>query len=288
MARSMTAFARQELVKDWGTLTLELRSVNHRYLDVSLRLPENFRNFEPKIREKISAKLARGKVDVGLRFSRTETSSGDILIDKELVQQISDASREIDHILYNPEAVSSLDILRWPGVIKTSELDSAELTSALFELLDASLNDMLEGRAREGEKLAALISQRCQSISDVIVDVKKRLPEIMQIWREKLLARIQEASVEVDENRLEQELVILAHKTDVDEELDRLTTHVAEVERVLKDEKPIGRRLDFLMQELNREANTLGSKSIDTETTKASVDLKVLIEQMREQIQNIE
>jgi len=288
MARSMTAFARQELVKDWGTLTLELRSVNHRYLDVSLRLPENFRNFEPKIREKISAKLARGKVDVGLRFSRTENSSGDILIDKELVQQISDASREIDHILYNPEAVSSLDILRWPGVIKTSELDSAELTSALFELLDAGLNDMLEGRAREGEKLAALISQRCQSISDVIVDVKKRLPEIMQIWREKLLTRIQEASVEVDENRLEQELVILAHKTDVDEELDRLTTHVAEVERVLKDEKPIGRRLDFLMQELNREANTLGSKSIDTETTKASVDLKVLIEQMREQIQNIE
>lgn len=288
MARSMTAFARQELVKDWGTLTLELRSVNHRYLDVSLRLPENFRNFEPKIREKISAKLARGKVDVGLRFSRTETSSGDILIDKELVQQISDASREIDHILYNPEAVSSLDILRWPGVIKTPELDSAELTSALFELLDAGLNDMLEGRAREGEKLAALISQRCQSISDVIVDVKKRLPEIMQIWREKLLTRIQEASVEVDENRLEQELVILAHKTDVDEELDRLTTHVAEVERVLKDEKPIGRRLDFLMQELNREANTLGSKSIDTETTKASVDLKVLIEQMREQIQNIE
>ncbi len=288
MARSMTAFARQELVKDWGTLTLELRSVNHRYLDVSLRLPEDFRNLEPKIREKISAKLARGKVDVGLRFSRTDTSSGDILIDKELVQQISDASREIDHILYNPEAVSSLDILRWPGVIKTPELDSAELTSALFELLDASLNDMLEGRAREGKKLADLISQRCQSISDVIIDVKKRLPEIMQIWREKLLTRIQEASVEVDESRLEQELVILAHKTDVDEELDRLTTHVAEVERVLKDEKPIGRRLDFLMQELNREANTLGSKSIDTETTKASVDLKVLIEQMREQIQNIE
>lgn len=289
MARSMTAFARQELIKDWGTLTLELRSVNHRYLDVSLRLPDDFRNLEPKIREKISAKLTRGKVDVGLRFSRTdETSSGDILIDKELVQQISDASREIDHILYNPEAVSSLDILRWPGVIKTPELDSAELTSALFELLDASLNDLLEGRAREGEKLADLISQRCQSISDVIVDVKKRLPEIMQIWREKLLIRIQEASVEVDENRLEQELVILAHKIDVDEELDRLTTHVAEVERVLKDEKPIGRRLDFLMQELNREANTLGSKSIDTETTKASVDLKVLIEQMREQIQNIE
>ena len=288
MARSMTAFARQELVKDWGTLTLELRSVNHRYLDVSLRLPDDFRNLEPKIREKISAKLARGKVDVGLRFSRTETSSGDILIDKELVQQIANASREIDHILYNPEAVPSLDILRWPGVIKTPELDSAELTSALFELLDASLNDMLEGLAREGEKLADLISQRCQSISAVIVDVKKRLPEIMQIWREKLLTRIQEASVEVDENRLEQELVILAHKTDVDEELDRLTTHVAEVERVLKDEKPIGRRLDFLMQELNREANTLGSKSIDTETTKASVDLKVLIEQMREQIQNIE
>lgn len=288
MARSMTAFARQEQVKDWGTLTLELRSVNHRYLDISLRVPEDLRNLEPKIREKISARLARGKVDVGLRFSRIETSSGEIIIDKELVEQISAASREIDHIVYNPEAVSSLDILRWPGVIKSPELDSVELSSALFELLDATLDDLLEGRAREGEKLAELIQQRCQSISEVILNVKKRLPEIMQTWHEKLLKRIQDASVEVDENRLEQELAILAQKTDVDEELDRLVTHVTEVERVLKDQKPIGRRLDFLMQELNREANTLGSKSIDTETTKASVDLKVLIEQMREQIQNIE
>jgi uncharacterized protein (TIGR00255 family) len=288
MARSMTAFARQERVKDWGTLTLELRSVNHRYLDVSIRMPEDFRSQESKIREKISAGLARGKVDVGLRFSRTESSSGEITIDKELVQQIADASREVDHILYNPASVSSLDILRWPGVIKASELDSNELTIALLELVDETLKDLLEGREREGEKLAELISQRCQSISEVIATVKKRLPEIMQIWREKLLTRIQDASVEIDENRLEQELVMIAQKTDVDEELDRLTTHVTEVKRVLKDKKPIGRRLDFLMQELNREANTLGSKSIDTETTKASVDLKVLIEQMREQIQNIE
>ena len=288
MARSMTAFARQEAVKDWGSMTLELRSVNHRYLDVSLRMPEDFRNLESKIREKISAKLARGKAEVSLRFSRTETSAGEIIIDKELVQQIANAGREVDHILYNPQAVSSLEVLRWPGVIKTPELDSSELSSALFELLDVTLDDLMEGRAREGEKLAELIQQRCQSISSVIDDVKKRLPEVMQIWREKLLKRMQDASVEVDENRVEQELVILAQKTDVDEELDRLVTHVAEVERVLKDQKPIGRRLDFLMQELNREANTLGSKSIDTETTKASVDLKVFIEQMREQIQNIE
>ena len=288
MAFSMTAFARQELIKEWGALTLELRSVNHRYLDISLRLPEDFRNLESKIREKISAKVARGKVEVSLRFSRTESSGGEIIIDKELVQQIVNAGREIDHILYNPQAVSSLEVLRWPGVIKTPELDSVELTNALLELIDITLNDLLEGRVREGDKLVALIQQRCQSISDVIAKVKKRLPEIMQIWREKLLTRIQEASVEVDENRLEQELVIIAQKTDVDEELDRLTTHIVEVERVLKDKKPIGRRLDFLMQELNREANTLGSKSIDTETTKASVDLKVLIEQMREQIQNIE
>lgn len=284
----MTAFARQELVKNWGSLTLELRTVNHRYLDLSLRIPENFRNLESKIRENITAKLARGKVDVGLRFSPTETSDGDIIIDKELVQQIANASREIDHILYNPDSVSSLDILRWPGVIKTAELDSSALSTALFELLEATLNDLLEGREREGEKLAELIQLRCQSISDVISNVKQRLPEIMQLWREKLLKRMQDVSIEVDENRVEQELVMLAQKTDVDEELDRLVTHVAEVERVLKDQKPIGRRLDFLMQELNREANTLGSKSIDTETTKASVDLKVLIEQMREQIQNIE
>lgn len=288
MARSMTAFARQELIKDWGTLTLELRSVNHRYLDVSLRVPEDFRSLETKIRDKIAAKLTRGKVDVSLRFSGKETSSGEIVIDKELVQQISTASREIDHILYNPEAISSLDILRWPGVIKAPALNSAELTTVLFELLESTLNDMLEARLREGEKLSALIQQRCHSILSVVENVKKRLPEIMQIWHEKLEKRIKDASVEVDENRLEQELVIIAQKTDVDEELDRLVTHVTEVERVLKDQKPIGRRLDFLMQELNREANTLGSKSIDTETTKASVELKVLIEQMREQIQNIE
>lgn len=288
MVRSMTAFARQELLKNWGTLTLELRSVNHRYLDVSMRMPEDFRNLEAKIREKISAKLARGKIDVGLKFTRAEAGATELLIDKDLVQQISDASREIDRILYNPGHVSSMEILRWPGVIKTPELDSSELTAALFELLEITLDDMLKGREREGGKLAELISLRCQSISEVIVNIKKRLPEIMQIWREKLLTRIQDASVEVDENRLEQELVIIAQKTDVDEELDRLTTHIIEVERVLKDENPIGRRLDFLMQELNREANTLGSKSIDTETTKASVDLKVFIEQMREQIQNIE
>lgn len=288
MAHSMTAFARQEWVKDWGAMTFEIRSVNHRYLDVSMRIPEDFRNLESKIREKVSKKLSRGKVDVGLRFSRAETSDNEIIINKELVQQLANASREIDHILYNPEGVSSLEILRWPGVIKTPEFDSSALTSALFELLDVTLDDLMEGRAREGVKLEGLIQQRCESISKVIAAVKTRLPEIMQIWREKLIQRIQDASVEVDEDRLEQELAILAQKTDVEEELDRLVTHVSEVERVLKDQKPIGRRLDFLMQELNREANTLGSKSIDTETTKASVDLKVLIEQMREQIQNIE
>ena len=288
MARSMTAFARQELVKDWGVLTLELRSVNHRYLDISLRIPDEFRSVESKLRECIAEKLARGKVDVGLRFTRNESSNDDMLLNEELVQQIANASRTIDHILYNPGSVSSLDVLRWPGVIKPPKLDSNELNTTVLELLDATLKDMLEGREREGEKLAALIQKRCSAITDVIKEVKKRLPEIMQVWREKLLKRIQDASIEVDENRLEQELVIIAQKTDVDEELDRLETHVTEVERVLKSEKPIGRRLDFLMQELNREANTLGSKSIDTETTKASVDLKVFIEQMREQIQNLE
>ena len=288
MARSMTAFARQELVKEWGVLTLELRSVNHRYLDISLRIPDELRNVEQKLRERIAEKLARGKVDVGLRFTRNESGNGDMLLDEALVQQIANASRTIDHILYNPGSVSSLDVLRWPGVIKPSKLDSNELNTTVLELLDATLKDMLQGRAREGEKLAELIQQRCTAISGVIKEVKKRLPEIMQLWREKLLKRIQDASVEVDENRLEQELVIIAQKTDVDEELDRLETHITEVERVLKSEKPIGRRLDFLMQELNREANTLGSKSIDTETTKASVDLKVFIEQMREQIQNVE
>lgn len=288
MAKSMTAFARQELIKDWGSLTLELRSVNHRYLDVSIRMPDDLRSLETKIREVVAEKIARGKVDVGLRISNKQTNAGNIQIDRELVQQLSDASREIDHILYNPNAVSSLDILRWPGVIKTPELDSSELSSTVKELLELTIADLIEAREREGEKLVRLIQQRCHSITDVIANVKKRLPEVMQAWREKLVTRIEAANLEVDESRLEQEVVMIAQKTDVDEELDRLITHVAEVERVLKENKPVGRRLDFLMQELNREANTLGSKSIDTETTKASVDLKVLIEQMREQIQNIE
>jgi len=288
MARSMTAFARQELTKDWGTLTLELRSVNHRYLDLSIRLPDDFRSFETKIRENVALRINRGKVEVSLRFARTEAVSGVINIDKQLVKQLSDASREIDHILYNADAVSSLDILRWPGVVLSPQLDSTELSASFFELLDMTLSDMLEGRQREGDKLAELIKSRVQGMLLIIKKVKIRLPEIMKIWREKLINRMQEASVELDENRLEQELVILAQKTDVDEEMDRLATHLTEVERVLKDKNPIGRRLDFLMQELNREANTLGSKSIDTETTKASVDLKVLIEQMREQVQNIE
>jgi uncharacterized protein (TIGR00255 family) len=253
-----------------------------------LRIPDDFRSLEPAIREKIAAKITRGKVDVSLRFSRSEAGAGEIIIDKELVQRVADASREIDHILYNAGAVSSMEVLRWPGVIKAPEVDSDELSASLFQLLDLTLNDMIEARQREGDKLADLINQRCQGMLAVVAEVKLRLPQIMQTWREKLVNRMKEASIEVDENRLEQELVILAQKTDVDEEMDRLATHITEVERVLKDKNPIGRRLDFLMQELNREANTLGSKSIDTETTRASVDLKVLIEQMREQVQNIE
>ncbi|MFK5915260.1 MAG: YicC/YloC family endoribonuclease, partial [Woeseiaceae bacterium] len=266
MTLSMTAFSRQERKEDWGTMTLELRTVNHRYLDVSLRMPEEFRNLETKIREKISAQLARGKVEVSLRFSKNEAQAGDIIIDKELVQQISNACREIDHILYNPESTSSLDILRWPGVMTAPELDNAALSETLFVLLDETLKDLVATRSREGEKLAALITQRCESITDVIALVKKRLPEIMKIWHKKLTKRIQDMDIAIDDNRIEQELVIIAQKTDIDEELDRLETHITEVERVLKETKPVGRRLDFLMQELNREANTLGSKSIDTET----------------------
>ncbi len=288
MPNSMTAFARQEQAAEWGTMILELRSVNHRYLEMNLRLPDDFRQFEPLIRKKLGAQLSRGKVDVSLRFTRNEQADGDISIDRERVEQLSRASREIDHILYNPDAVSSLEILRWPGVIITPPLDTEQLGNALSKLLDQALADLQQGRAREGEKLVAMIEQRCVSIEQVIAAVRQRLPEVMQRWQQKLRERLQDIGVEADENRLEQELVILAQKTDVDEELDRLTAHLEEVRRVVQQNKPVGRRLDFLMQELNREANTLGSKSIDSETTRASVDLKVYIEQMREQIQNIE
>lgn len=288
MIRSMTAFSRQEGETENGLLTWELRSVNHRFSEVSLRLPEDMRSLEAKIRERITACVRRGKVDANLRFQSRLASDQLLEIDKTLSSQLAHASREVDQILYNAAPISAFEILRWPGVIKTPEQNRERLNSDALALLDTALDELLETRAREGEKLKAMILQRRDAIESQVDRVKQQLPVILQGIRTRLESRLEEIRAELDPMRLEQEVILLVNKADVEEELDRLGAHVAEVSRVLEQDEPVGRRLDFLMQELNREANTLGSKSIHLDTTGASVELKVLIEQMREQIQNIE
>ena len=288
MIRSMTAFSRQETSSEVGDLVLELRTVNHRYLDISLRMPEELRNLEPLLREQIAARLGRGKLECNLRYNPPELSQIEFPVDDERVKRIAHACRHIDSFLYSPAPISSLDVLRMPGVVQSKPVDLEQLKAMVTELLARALDDLVAVREREGQKLAQIIRERCESMDTIVAEVKQQLPGILQQWREKLIDRLNEAKLELDQDRLEQEMVYLAQKTDVAEEIDRLSMHIAEVKRVLDTDKPVGRRLDFLMQELNREANTLGSKSIQVDTTRASVDLKVLIEQMREQIQNIE
>ena len=288
MIRSMTAFSRLETSSDIGDLVLELRTVNHRYLDISLRLPEELRNLEPVLREQITARLGRGKLECNLRYSAGEMNQNEISVNDERIKQIAHACRHIDSFLYSPAPVSSLDVLRMPGVVQSKALDLEQLKNVVTDLLARALDDLVTVREREGDKLAQIIRERCESMDGIVAEVQKQLPDILQQWRDKLIERLNEAKLELNQERLEQEMVYLAQKTDVAEEIDRLGMHITEVKRVLGSDKPVGRRLDFLMQELNREANTLGSKSIHGDTTRASVDLKVLIEQMREQIQNIE
>ena len=288
MIRSMTSFARCEAQGEWGSMQLELRSVNHRYLELNLRLPEELRVLETKIRERINKRLGRGKVDCNVRFQPPAEMPGEITINEALVKKLAHASREVDALLYNPSPVSSLEVMQWPGVLQAPGLDEGQLRSEALILLDCAIDEMGLHRGREGESLKAIILKRCDAAEEGVSAVKARLPEVLTGVRNRLQERLEELKAELDEGRLEQEMVIAAQKLDVDEEMDRLATHISEVRSVLESDKPVGRRLDFLMQELNREANTLGSKSADTETTKASVELKVLIEQMREQVQNIE
>jgi uncharacterized protein (TIGR00255 family) len=288
MIRSMTAFSRQEGSTENGHLTWELRSVNHRFSEVSLRLPEDVRSLEPTIRELIAKRVKRGKIDATLRYQMLTSVEQPLEIDKVLTNKLAHATREIDQILYNAAPVSALEVLRWPGVLKAPEPSTEQLAADTLALLDAALSELLETRAREGEKLKAVIEARCQAIEEQVKIVETRLPEIQQAMRARLEKRLSEIVGELDPARVEQEIVLLANKSDVDEEIERLKAHVSEIQRVLEQDEPVGRRLDFLMQELNREANTLGSKSIHADTTNVSVELKVLIEQMREQIQNIE
>jgi uncharacterized protein (TIGR00255 family) len=288
MIRSMTAFARCDANTAWGTLSWEVRSVNHRYLEASLRMPEEIRSIEAKLRERLSKRLGRGKVECNLRFQPGSEDKTSLNINTELARQVVDASREIDHLLYNSAAVNAMDILRWPGVLDSGSADWEALRERALSLFDEALDELVSTREREGARLREMILERLEGMSRHVAEVREQIPAIIAAQRQKILERLSELDVKLDEGRLEQEAALLVNKMDVDEEMDRLGAHIDEVRQNLDAKKPVGRRLDFLMQEMNREANTLGSKSIAIDTTRASVDLKVLIEQMREQIQNIE
>jgi len=287
MPRSMTAFDRCERSGDWGKLSWELRSVNHRYLDISLRLPEELRQLETGVRERIGRRLARGKLDCTLRYQPVAGRAA-VQVNWDYVDQLLQASTELGQRIPDAAKLSLTDLLRMPGVLSEGEGDQEPVALAALGLLDQALNGFVGNREREGNRLAELIGERAEKISELAVEVRGLMPQINARVREKLETRLADMEHPADPGRMEQELVYVAQRMDVEEELDRLETHVAEIRRVLVRNEPIGRRLDFLMQELNREANTLGSKSAAVDTTRASVDMKVLIEQMREQIQNLE
>lgn len=288
MTASMTAFSRQQSEQEWGSLTWEIRSVNHRYLETSVRLPEVFRGMENSVREAVRKNLSRGKVECQLRYQSNDSGSGEISINEALVEQLVGANRAIQKQLEADSTVSSMELLRWPGVIAEAQIDSSELESAALSLFRTALEDLVATRQREGTELEGFLQQRIQSIREIVADLRDKMPTILAAQRQSLLDKLAELKAELEPTRLEQEVALLAQKADVDEELDRLNAHLDEVARVLSTKGQKGRRLDFLMQELNREANTLSSKSIVVETTRGAVELKVLIEQMREQIQNIE
>ena len=285
MVASMTAFARLEDSGEWGHAVWEIRTVNHRYLDISIRLPEELRALETSVREQVSIKLKRGKVECNLRYD-ADSATGDISINAELAEKIIHAARGLP--IEGPAPVNPLDVLRWPGVIDKNAPDLERLDNPVITLLDKALENILHNRHREGEKIEQMITKRCDLSLHQLGQIRDKVPEIIAVMRERHLARVQELGIELDNGRLEQEIALLTQKLDVAEELDRMETHINEVKRILTGTEPIGRRLDFLMQEMNREANTLGAKSAHIDTSNASIELKVLIEQMREQIQNIE
>ncbi|HEX6592410.1 MAG TPA: YicC/YloC family endoribonuclease [Moraxellaceae bacterium] len=288
MIRSMTAFARAEARGDFGLIACEIRSVNHRFLEPGFRLPEALRDIEFPLRERLRQALTRGKVDVQYRYEAAEAQGGSLQLDRELAAQYVAAAAEIDQMARHASPLNATDILRLPGVVKSRDTDAAALQAAALQLFDSALQQFLAMREREGRELARLIEERLVAIVAETEKVRARMPGIISHYRERLLGRLVDIRSELNADRLEQEMILFSQKIDVAEEMDRLNAHVAEIRRVLKDAGAVGRRLDFLMQELNREANTLGSKSVSADSSLSSVELKVLIEQMREQIQNIE
>ncbi len=288
----MTAFARVQESNEAGSVTWEIRSVNHRYLEPSLKLPDDFRGLEPEIRKLVARYLTRGKVDVGLRYKIDAGQQSAIALNEEIVGRLREVEQQVLNIVHEGSKLSVADILGWPGVIADVERDFSPLYALALSSLEAALAQLQQGRETEGRALDEMIRSRCAQISEIVAAVREHRPQTLAALREKWETALDEKMDKwresASESRLEQELVMLAQKLDVEEELDRLDTHVAEVLNVLDRDEAVGRRLDFLMQELNREANTLGSKSQDSVTTQHAVDLKVLIEQMREQVQNIE
>jgi uncharacterized protein (TIGR00255 family) len=288
MINSMTGFASGELTTAAGELQWELRTVNHRYLEAQFKLPEGFRKQEPALKELASGKLQRGKLDANLQFRPAATVTTTIQLNEELAKEVITRAQELATLADNPAALNPLDIMRWPGVVAEKTLDTSTLYDPASQLLAETLDSLAAARGREGARIQKLLEDRLTQVSQLVADVRQHMPVVLENIRNKIQERAKTLSAKLDNDRLEQELVMLAQKMDVAEELDRLDAHVEETRAAFNMEGAVGRRLDFLMQEFNREANTLGSKSADPETTKAAVDLKVLIEQMREQVQNVE
>ncbi len=288
MIYSMTAYARKEVKGDWGSAVWEIRSVNQRYLETYFRLPEQFRSLEPVLRERFRKRLARGKVECNLRFEANPAAQSDLKINEALANQVIKAAGQVMHMTGELTRINPFQVMQWPGVMETPEQDMDAINKSLLAAFDDAIGEFIEARGREGENMKTLIDQRLDAISEEVVKVRTRMPEILQWQRERLFNKFEEAKVELDPTRVEQELILLAQKSDVAEELDRLDSHVKEARNIMKKGGACGRKLDFMMQEFNRESNTLASKSISTDITASGVELKVLIEQMREQIQNIE
>lgn len=288
MTYSMTAFARHIVQGELGQYTWEIRSVNHRYCELFVRLPEDLRGLEATVRDKFAKRIKRGKIDCSLRFEPSNEANQSFLVNDAQLEKLANACATVSGKFPSLTESTALEILKWPGVINTERTAADEFEKEAISGFDQALNQLVDTRAREGKKLAEVIEQRCQAIADIVKTMRERVPDIIASIKTRHEQRISELDYDIEPSRIEQECALLMQKLDVVEELDRLDAHLSEVMRVLHAGQPAGRRLDFLMQELNREANTLGSKSAHIDTANASIDLKVFIEQMREQIQNIE
>jgi len=287
MIYSMTAFSRIEIKGDWGNAVWEIRSVNQRFLETYFRLPEQFRGIEPVLRERFRRQLNRGKVECNLRFNANPATKSELALNEKLALQLIEHANWVNGHTLNSQ-VNPIEVMRWPGVMEAPENDMSAIQAELLSAFDQALKDFIAARASEGENLKAMIEQRLVAISAEAEKVEAHMPEVIEWQRNRIIDKFTDANIDLDSGRVEQELVLLAQKMDVAEELDRLNSHVSETRKILKKGGAQGRRLDFMMQEFNREANTLGSKSINTDVTASAVELKVLIEQMREQIANIE